>query len=65
MVQFTCISNHFSSLTKCLQIVWSLSSDQTDQTGADQGLGAQQTAVINLTGMGGFMSSQAAGMADI
>ncbi|KAG5284001.1 hypothetical protein AALO_G00021850 [Alosa alosa] len=32
----------------------------TDQTGADQGLGAQQTAVINLTGVGGFMSSQAA-----
>ncbi|XP_062392413.1 transcription factor SPT20 homolog isoform X4 [Sardina pilchardus] len=32
----------------------------TDQTAADQGLGAQQTAVINLTGVGGFMSSQAA-----
>ncbi|XP_063059464.1 transcription factor SPT20 homolog isoform X2 [Engraulis encrasicolus] len=32
----------------------------TDQTSTDQGLGAQQTAVINLTGVGGFMSSQAA-----
>lgn len=28
---------------------------------AEQGLSAQQTAVINLTGVGGFMSSQAAG----
>ncbi|KAL2094261.1 hypothetical protein ACEWY4_008980 [Coilia grayii] len=32
----------------------------TDQTSTDQGLGGQQTAVINLTGVGGFMSSQAA-----
>lgn len=30
--------------------------------GPDQGLGGQQTAVINLTGVGGFMSPQAAGM---
>uniref|UniRef100_A0A8C1A7L0 SPT20 homolog, SAGA complex component n=1 Tax=Cyprinus carpio carpio TaxID=630221 RepID=A0A8C1A7L0_CYPCA len=29
---------------------------------AEQGLSAQQTAVINLTGVGGFMSPQAAGM---
>ncbi|XP_055792830.1 transcription factor SPT20 homolog isoform X2 [Salvelinus fontinalis] len=33
--------------------------DMGDQ-GSDQGMGAQQTAVINLTGVGGFMSPQTA-----
>uniref|UniRef100_A0A672PG61 SPT20 homolog, SAGA complex component n=1 Tax=Sinocyclocheilus grahami TaxID=75366 RepID=A0A672PG61_SINGR len=33
-----------------------------DQWGPSAGLSAQQTAVINLTGVGGFMSPQAAGM---
>uniref|UniRef100_A0A8C0YDY6 SPT20 homolog, SAGA complex component n=2 Tax=Cyprinus carpio TaxID=7962 RepID=A0A8C0YDY6_CYPCA len=33
-----------------------------DRWGPSAGLSAQQTAVINLTGVGGFMSPQAAGM---
>uniref|UniRef100_A0A8C1YU49 SPT20 homolog, SAGA complex component n=1 Tax=Cyprinus carpio TaxID=7962 RepID=A0A8C1YU49_CYPCA len=37
--------------------------DAVSQThSTEQGLSAQQTAVINLTGVGGFMSPQAAGM---
>ncbi|XP_045064173.1 transcription factor SPT20 homolog isoform X1 [Coregonus clupeaformis] len=32
----------------------------TGDQGSDQGVGAQQTAVINLTGVGGFMSPQTA-----
>ncbi|XP_055792832.1 transcription factor SPT20 homolog isoform X4 [Salvelinus fontinalis] len=36
------------------------SPQQQGDMGSDQGMGAQQTAVINLTGVGGFMSPQTA-----